>query len=369
MGKKKRKKAIIEPLYKNQDERSLKVQSLSAASAIVKQKEFDRVYFPFVELLMIFGATLQEINPQMVQVPIDGIQTLEEMDALNKAFYETTKRILEIDYELIPFLIDTLSELSKRLAKSRDKQLKNDTDVLIEFLNKEHRIEKLAELPIFRELIVKHFHIFEYFHTELEVSLDQTFEEIMEEGPSDSDVFEAIIDNYDKRYPGFYEKLFMPEEDDFDSLTIDNVDIFNNGLFAIFESEIILNLFSKKEMEQGAKLAENFYKKLSVKDKKLVQNINDKFSKDEEFAEVVVRFLKERITPKRMNRIIQKVEKAAQKQEYQSYEDFFDMFISYLKSEWLEEVIDSTLKNIFAAEARLAFENSTNKATLLYWYI
>lgn len=372
MGKKKSKKAIIEPLYKNQDKGISKgiLQSAATADAIVEQPEFDQVFFPIAEMLLILGTVIAKIDPSMIQEPKEGMPSFQEMNNFNKAISETTKQILEIENGLVPDVLETLFELSNRLAKFGDKKLKNETDALIEFLNRKHRVEKLANLPIFQLLILKHIRIFEEFNSELEERLNQTFEEIIEEGPADSEVFEAIIDNYDERYPGFYEKLFMPDdEDEIESDEEELTEIFKEGMEGILNNEIVLNLFTKKEMEQGAKLAEDFYKKLSAKEKELVQNMSDKFSKESDFSKAVVEFLQEKITPKRMDKIIHKIEKIAQKSEYPFYDDFFELFIPFLKSKDPEDAVDPILEEIFAAEARLAFENSTNIATLLYWYI
>ena len=372
MAKKKRKKAIIEPLYKNQDEGISKeqVQSFATADAIVEQPEFDQVFFPIAEMLLILGGEMAQIDPSMIQEPKEGMPSFQEMNNFDKAISETTKRILEIDNGLVQDVFVTLIELSNRLAQSGDKQLKNETDALIEFLSRKHRMEKLADLPIFRSLLLKHIRIFEEFNSELEESLNQTFEEIIEEGPADSELFEAIIDKYDERYPGFYEKMFMPDDEDETEYDEEELtEIFKEGMEAILNNEIVLNLFTKKEMEQGAKLAEDFYKKLSSRDKELIQNMSNKFSKESDFSKAVVDFLQEKITPKRLHKIILKIEKIAQKSKYPFYDDFFELFIPFLKSKNPEEAVDPILEEIFAAEARLAFENSTSIATLLYWYI
>ena len=372
MAKKKSKKAIIEPLYKNQDEGISKgqLQSFATADAIVEQPEFDQVFFPIAEMLLILGGEMAQIDPSMIQEPKEGMPSLQEMNNFNKAISETIKRIIEIDNGLVQDVFVTLIELSNRLAQSGDKQLKNETDALIEFLSRKHRMENLADLPIFRALILKHIRIFEEFNSELEGSLGQRFDEIIEEEPTDPEVLQAIIDKFDARYPGFYEKMFMADDEDETEYDEEELtEIFKEGMEAILNNEIVLNLFTKKEMEQGAKLAEDFYKKLSSGDKELIQNMSNRFSKESEFSKAVVDFLQELITPKRLNKIIHKIEKIAQKSKYPFYDDFFEIFIPFLKSKNPKDAVDPILEEIFAAEARLAFENSTSIATLLYWYI
>ncbi len=359
----KKKSAIIEPLYKDQNINFFN----EPAMAIAEQPEFNRIFFPLMDLFLVLAGEMQKIDPELAFVPLEE-PSEENIQAFARAIDAAATRILQADEGIILDILDTLHALRKRLLKSGERQLIGEVESLIEFLSEEQPYEEIARSLLIRELVLKHFYIFNEFSATVEEQLGVSIEQAFLNGLMDDERLEAIIDDFEKRYPGFFAMTFeqMSEPD----LPEDVIaEIFSDGMERIMNEEIVLNLFTKKEIEKGAELADKFYRTLSPKEKEMIQNGSAHFKKSEVFIHEIERFLAETLTAKRMKQLIRKLEKLSNQPKYQSLTIFFRIFISYLDHMDKKTAIRSILLFIFAAEAREAFKKSTSLATLLYWYL
>ncbi len=362
----KKKSAIIEPLYKDQNVNSFNEPLIS----IVEQPEFNQVLFPLMDLFLILAEEMQKIDPELASVRLDQ-PSEENIHTFARAIDAAATRLLQADDGIILEILDTLHTLRKRLIKSGERQLIEEVESLIEFLSEEEREEEIARSFLIRELMLKHFSIFNEFSSVVEEQLGINIEQAILEGLTDDERLDAIVDDFEKRYPGFIAMTFDAEEFAPEAKTPEDrfFEILNDGMERVLDGEIILNLFSKEEIEEGAELAKSFYKGLTSKEKEMIQSGIGHFPKSVAFRQEIKRFLEDKLTPKRMNELVQKVENLRNDPENQSLSDFLGTLYLYLKIMDKEAVISIILSFIFAAEAREAFKKSTSLATLLYLYV
>jgi hypothetical protein len=362
----KKKSAIIEPLYKDQPPNSFK----EPLTSVVEQPEFNQILFPLMDLFLILAEEMEKIDPKLAFIRLDQ-PSEENIQALAKAIDATATRLLQADEGIILDILDTLHALRKRLIKSGERQLIGEVESLIEFLSEEEREEEIARSFLIRELILKHFYIFNEFSSVVEEQLGINIEQAILEGLTDDERLDAIVDDFEKRYPGFIAMTFDAEEFAPEAKTQEEkiFEIFEEGMERVLDGEAILNLFSKEEIEEGAELAKSFYKGLTSKEKEMIQSGIGYFPKSEAFRQEIKRFLEDKLTPKRMDELVQKVENLRNDPENQSLSDFLGTLYLYLKIMDKEAVISIILSFIYAAEAREAFKKSTSLATLLYLYV
>lgn len=362
----KKKSAIIEPLYKDQPPNSFK----EPLTSVVEQPEFNQILFPLMDLFLILAEEMEKIDPKLAFIRLDQ-PSEENIQALAKAIDATATRLLQADEGIILDILDTLHALRKRLIKSGERQLIGEVESLIEFLSEEEREEEIARSFLIRELILKHFYIFNEFSSVVEEQLGINIEQAILEGLTDDERLDAIVDDFEKRYPGFIAMTFDAEEFAPEAKTPEDrfFEILNDGMERVLDGEIILNLFSKEEIEGGAELAKSFYKGLTSKEKELIQSGSGYFPKSEAFRQEIKRFLEDKLTPKRMNKLIQKIEGLKKNPENRSFLEFLEALYLYLEILDKKDAISAILSFIFAAEAREAFKKSTSLATLLYLYV
>lgn len=359
----KKKSAIIEPLHKDQNTGAF----IDPAISVTEQPEFNRILFPLMDLFLILAEEIQKIDPELASVRLDQ-PSKKHVQALATAIDAAAIRIIQANPSIIIDIHDTLHGLRKRLVKSGDRQLLGEVETLIEFLGTEQSEEKIARSNLIRELALKHFYIFNEFTSTIEEQLGHTIDEVFFEGMGDDEKLDVIINDFENRYPGFIAMTLEVKDPIAEMSEEEFIEIFNAGMKSILNEKLVLNLFTKEEIEKGAELAEKFYKTLTPKEKQLIQNGSPHFQKSEMFRHEIEDFLNDILTAKRMEQLIGKLEKLSSQPDYRSFAVFFEIFISHLNYLDKKTAIASILIFVFAAEARIAFQKSTALPPLLFEY-
>ncbi|RLD16827.1 hypothetical protein DRI50_00865 [candidate division KSB1 bacterium] len=362
----KAKSVIIEPLYKDQNATSFN----KPITSIVEQPEFNRIFFSLLDLSMKLIQEIQRSNPGMTIVDLEGLSE-ENTRILAQAIDAVGEQILKEDDTILIDIVDKLHHLRKRLIKSGQRQLIKEVEFYIEFFSSDQDVREIAHSNLIREIILKHFFIFAEFSETLEAKLGYSLDEVLLEEKGDDENLEAVVNEFEERYPGFIAKTFDVEESELESEISqeDILEIFNSGMQSIVNEEIVLNLFTQKEIKKGAEIAKTFYEALTPKEKQMVQSGSGNFAKSEAFMQEIERFLDTILTPKRMDKILQKIEKIMKKPKYQLLTVFFDSLLFYLVELDRKNAINKILIYIFSAEVRRAFKKSTDLPTLLFWYL
>ncbi len=369
---KKKKKAIIEPLYKpTQPAYFIQEKFITATINIILQKEFNALLLPLVDLSEIFAEKLTELKPDILDTPPNPNDP-DYIELYDQALIKTAKEFLAKDDEFIDNIMDNLLAINERLKAEPDKMLEKDVQLVIDFFKHKHSPSEIALFPLTREIILKHFTVFNEFTLKLEEEFGQSFPDFNENDPQEFEKYFEIVNAFDDRYPGFFEMLIgETDDDDEEELNLDEIeDVINQGIAAVVDGEFELDLFTKQELDKGLESAKQFYRQLSDSDKEKLRSFDARFNKKaKEFSDILSMCLIEVCTHSRLKQMGKKLQRYQKNPKYGSWYYFLDILKTMVAETNEMEMIITILTMIYTGQLRRVNRDAAQPYALLFWYL
>ncbi len=378
MSRTKKKKAIIEPLYKN-DAPFVEIHDpmMDATYDVLNQPEFDEIFFPYPKLMS--ALSLEQSLLEMIQKNFSPNQPpdLKKIKLFNRYMNKVLRALIKAYPLGIDNILETLDSLQHRAEEEKDKTLMKNVQLIRESLQTKRSTKKLAASVFLRELVLKQMGIFSQFDDELVERLGYDFETIiMDNANSDEELLEEIIEKFSKRYFGFgYMLLGLDEEDlseedeNSSEFSLEEIaQIVTDGMEDVANGILFLNLFTKREIEDGLQMADDFYKELSDSDRERLQMMEADFPKSYKFRERILEYLNKKIDKRRIEKMVQKIEKYKYKSKYTVWIDFFLLLQRIISDMDTYPFGMQILVDIYFAEVRQHVGKTVAFAPLIFWY-
>lgn len=372
---KKKKKAIIEPLYKSEDPfREVYDPLREAALHVLRQEEFEQIFFPYPRLLTAIAMEHSLMEPILDKFTANEPFDPEEAKRFKHFLGKVLSHVLETYPEAIEDILETLEILQERAESENDVELQKDAQLVQESFQKNKSTKKLAQSSFLHEVILKQMEIFNQFNSELFERTGHNFEDVIDD-KIDEEKLGEVIEEFDDRFEGFEfmlygldaQELFEGVEEASESGFEETNEIVNKGMGDLLNDRLFLNLFSKREIEEGLRIAEDMYKELPAKEKERLQKIGPDPYQEDIFRAKILIFIHQLLSDQRLEKMARKIEKYLENPKYEEWSDFLKIMYRLIRNYKQYEFVFNMLTDIYFAEVRHRSKQPAKTAHNFFW--